>query len=83
MIYALLGVIVILIGLWIKTGIQREQTIKQRNEAWSKIGFLNEDIRVLKYNYSSLKKVYSSLSKKNKALTVDYKKLQKTLGRKK
>lgn len=82
MIYALLGSIVILIVFYIRVRVQKKQITQQRNEALSKIGFLNEDVRILKYNYSSLKKVYSTLLKKNKTLVTDYKKLHKTLGRK-
>ena len=83
MIYTLLGIIVILIAFYIRQGVQKEKIIKERDEAFSKIGFLNKEIKILTYNYTSLKKVHSTVLRKNKTLAVDHKKLQITLGRKK
>ena len=72
MIYALTILVFLLIIAGIKTAIDKKKITEERDKAQAKVEVLEEDVKILKYNYISLKKVYTGMLKKHAALKKVY-----------
>lgn len=77
MIYVLLGIIFILALFLIKALMRKNDLIEELNIEIVNVRAGKDKIKILDYNYKSLKKVYQSTLKKKKTQDMEYKKLQK------
>jgi hypothetical protein len=72
MIYILIGAIITLVGSLGVALYQRNTARKELATEKLNLEVANEDVKILKYNYSSLKKVYTGMLKKQTALKKVY-----------